>query len=71
VRAEGEREAQFPETPNRCGVQNGPNKVASTFFSMVNLPPKELRFEHGDTKLVSCPGGHLTSVSPWLLQQQI
>jgi len=32
------------------------------FLNAVNLLPKNLRFEHRDTKLVSCPGGHLTSV---------
>jgi len=50
-----------------------PNYVTSTFFNTVNLPSKELRFDHGDAKprpwgrrfdhggakLVFCPGRHL------------
>jgi len=41
-----------------------PYNVASTFFNTVHLLPKDLRFEHADAKLVSCPGRHLTSVRP-------
>ena len=41
-----------------------PNTITSTFFNTVNLLPKELRFEHGGTKLVFCPGRHLTSSRP-------
>ena len=29
-----------------------------------HLLPKDLRFEHGGAKLVSCPGRHLTSLHP-------
>jgi len=43
-----------------------PNNIASTFFNTVHLLPKGLRLEHGDGKLVSCPGRHLTSACPWL-----
>ena len=32
------------------------------------LLPKDLRFEHGGTKFVSCPRRHLTSVSPCTLR---
>jgi len=32
------------------------NNVTCTFFNTVNLLPKDLRFEHGDAKLASCPG---------------
>jgi len=42
-----------------------PNNAASTFFNAVHLLAKDLRFEHGSTKLVSCPERHLTSVRPW------
>jgi len=43
------------------------NNVASAFFNKVHLFLKDLRFEHGAAKLVSCPGLHLTSAYPWLL----
>jgi len=33
-----------------------PNNVTYTFFNAVNLLPKDLRFERGGAKLVSCPG---------------
>jgi len=33
--------------------------------NIVHLLPKDLRFEQGATKLVSCPERHLTSVRPW------
>jgi len=39
--------------------------VTSPFISTVRLLPKDLRFEHGGAKLVSCPGRHLTSLCPW------
>jgi len=38
------------------------NNVESTFFNTIHLLPKDLMFEHGGAKLVSCPGRHLTSV---------
>ena len=41
-----------------------PNNVTSTFFNTVNLLPKNLRFEHGDAKVASCPGRYLTSLRP-------
>jgi len=46
-----------------------PNNITNTFFSTVHLVPKDLRFERGGAKLVSCPGCHLTSVRPWLPRQ--
>jgi len=46
------------------GALQGPNNVASTFVNTVHLLPKDLRFEHGGAKLVSCPGRHLTCVTP-------
>jgi len=39
-----------------------PNNVTSTFFNTLHLLPKDIRFEHGDAKLASCPGRHLTSL---------
>jgi len=40
------------------------NSFISTFFNTVNFLPEDLRFEHGDDKLASCPGRHLTSLRP-------
>jgi len=48
------------------GAPNSPNNITSTFFNEVHLLPRDLRFEHGDAKLVSCPGRHLTSLRPWV-----
>ena len=56
-----------------------PDNVASTFINKVNLPSKELRFEHrgakrrpwgrrfdqGGAEFVICPGRHITSLHPW------
>ena len=41
-----------------------PNDITSIFFNTVHLLPKDLRFEHGGAKLVSCPMHHLTSLRP-------
>jgi len=41
-----------------------PDNVTSTFFNRVYLLPKDLSFEHGGTKLASCPGPHITSLRP-------
>jgi len=41
-----------------------PNDVTRTFFNTVHLLPEDLRFENGGAKLASCPGRHLTSLSP-------
>ena len=41
-----------------------PKNVTSTFSNTVYLLPKDLRFEHGDAKLASCPGRYLTSLPP-------
>ena len=50
--------------PNHCGGDENPNNVTNTFLNTVNLLPKEFMFEHGGAKLASCPGRHLTSLSP-------
>jgi len=42
------------------GPSKSPNHVTSIFFNTVRLRPKDLRFEHGGAKLVSCSGRHLT-----------
>jgi len=44
------------------GAPKSSNNVVSTFFNIIHLLPKDLRFEHGDAKLVSCSGRHLMSV---------
>jgi len=47
------------------GALKSPNNVTSTFFNAVHWLPKDLNFEHGGTKLASCPGRHLTLLRPW------
>ena len=49
---------------NHCWGPKGHNNVICTFFKTVHLLPKDLRFEHGGAKLVSCPKRHLTSLRP-------
>ena len=39
-------------------------QLASTFFNTVHLLPKDIKFEYGGAKLVSCPRCHLTFVQP-------
>jgi len=56
---------------NHCGgaewlwAPKSPNNVSNTFFNAVHLLPKDLRFEHWDATLASCPGRHLTSLRPY------
>jgi len=38
------------------------NTVTRTFFNTVDLLPKDVNFEHGGAKLISCPWRHLTAV---------
>jgi len=54
-RSEGGTMFQAPKSPNN---------VASTFFRTVNVLRKDLGFEHGGAKRVSCPGRHLTCLRP-------
>ena len=44
------------------GAPKSPNNVISTFFNTAHLFLKDLKFEHGGAKLVSCPGRNLISV---------
>jgi len=47
------------------GAPTFSNYVASTFLNTVHLLPKDLRFEQGGAKLVSCPPPRcLTSLRP-------
>jgi len=39
--------------------------MSQALSSTADLLSKDLRFEHGCDKLVSCPGRHLTSLRPW------
>jgi len=55
-----------PGAESLQGAPKSPNNVTSTFFNTVHLLQKDLMFEHGGAKLVSCPGRHLTSLRPWL-----
>jgi len=63
-RYEGGRGHNYPGAESLRGAPKSPNNVISTFFNTVHLLPKDLRFEHGSTKLASCPGRHLTSLRP-------
>jgi len=42
--------------------------MSQILSSTAHLPSKDLRFEHVDVKLVSCPGRHVTSLRPCLLR---
>ena len=44
-----------------AGAPKSPNNLTSTFFNIVHLLTKDLRFQHGDVKLGYCPGRYLTS----------
>jgi len=48
----------MPRAPNHWEAPKSPNDDASKFFNILYLLPKDLRFEHGGDKLVSCPGRH-------------
>jgi len=39
-----------------AGAQKSPNNVTRTFFNVVHLLPKDLKFEHGGAKLLLAPG---------------
>jgi len=52
----------MPQAPNQRRAPKSPKNVASAFFNRVHLLPKDLRVEHGGTKLVSYTGGNLASV---------
>jgi len=62
-RSDGARGHNSPSTESLWG-EKIPNNVISTFFKTLHLLPKDLRFEHGCGKLVSCPRCHLTSLRP-------
>ena len=60
------RGVKMAQSPGRR-ITAGPkshNIVMSTYFKIVHLLLKDLRFEHGGAKLVSFPRRHLTSVLP-------
>ena len=50
--------------PNHCGRPKNTNNDISTFFKIVHLLPKDLRFEHRCGKLISCPRYHLSLLRP-------
>jgi len=69
---EGGKRGTISRVPSHYGGAEslrGPVKsssnVTSTLFNAIYLLPKYLSFEHGIAKLVSWPGGHLTSLHPW------
>ena len=47
-----------------AGAPKSPNNVTITFFSTAHLIPTDLKFDHGGTKLASCPRRCLTSLRP-------
>jgi len=49
------------------GAPKSPNNFTSAFFNTVNFLLKDLMFEHGRTKLASCPGRRLTSLRPLMI----
>jgi len=59
-RNEGGQAGAIPRAPNTARAPKSPKNVTNTFFNTVNLLLKEFRFEHGGSKLASCPGRHLT-----------
>ena len=64
-RNEGNKGAQIP------GCRKVPRMLQLLcVFLTAYLFPKDLRFEHGGTKLVSCPGRHLTSLRPWVQRKE-
>ena len=64
-RNEGEQGGHnSPGAESKRGAPKSPNNVAGTFFNIVHMLPKDLRFEHGGAKRISCPGRHLTSLRP-------
>ena len=56
----------MPRAPNHWVPPKSPNNVTNFFFNTVHLLPKDLKFEHGGAKLVSCPRRNLTSVRPFV-----
>jgi len=50
--------------PNHCGGRRNVSTMSQVLSSTAYLLPKDLRFEHGGAKLVSCSGRHLTSLRP-------
>ena len=57
----------------RASIYWGRRKVPTMLqlLSSIHLLPNDLRFEHGDAKLASCPGRHLTSKRPWTQQLEM
>jgi len=62
----GRKRSTIPGHRITAGVPKSPNHATSTFFNTEHLFPKDIRFEHEGTKLVSCPGLHLASLRPWV-----
>jgi len=55
--------AEWIWVSNYC---RGCQKFTTISLFSVHMLPKDLRFEHGSTKLASCPRRHLTSLCPWI-----
>ena len=63
-RNEGGKGVIIPRAPIDCGRCRKVLTMSQVLFNTVHLLPKDLRFENGGAKLVSCPGRHLTSLRP-------
>jgi len=55
---EGRQGEHSATDADSLGAPKTPNNVVNS-FSTVHLLPKDLKFEHGGAKLVSCPGRYL------------
>jgi len=62
VTSKGQGGHNSPGAESLREAPKSPENVMSSFFNTVNLIAKELKFEHGGTKLASCPGRHVTSL---------
>jgi len=51
---------------NHCGKRQKVPTMSQVLSSTAHLLPKDLRFEHGGTKLASCPRRYLVLLRPWL-----
>jgi len=63
------RGGEGTQFPGRRIAAGGWRKVPTmsqvvSSIKYILLLPKDLRFEHGGTKLASCPGRHLASLRP-------
>ena len=63
----GERGHKYPGAELLRGAPRSPNNVTSTFFNAVDLPLKDISFEHEAPNLLLAPGAVLPRYAPGLL----